>query len=232
MLKENSTGLIHLEKKENSEELFFGGKITITPVIGHTEGQFKSGYHILPKKGVTAEYVAGEQFHSKLNQQSRKTDFLYKSLSDIESTSGSLPVINFYNEKEFRLLLNNQIAYFKSTSKIFTLCSIILDEAAAGSGLISLNQLKQAVRLTVNKKDKITVIDKRIIILVVDEDQKSVNTLIAGIKNNLPLENAEQLIRIIKYISVYTLQVDDTIYNADDMLKKMFPDKFRKRQIN
>lgn len=232
LLKENSTGLIHLEKKENSEELFFGGNITITPVIGHTEGQFKSGYRILPKKGITAEFIADEQFPSKLNRQKRKIDSSYKSLSDIESPAGSIQIINIYNEKEFRLLLNNQIAYFKSTSKTFTLCSIILDETAAESGLITLNQLKQSVRLSVNKRDKITVIDNRIVILVVDEDQKSVNNLIAGIKNNLPQENAEELNRIINYISVFTLQMDETINSADDMLKKIFPDKSRKSHIS
>lgn len=227
MLKSNSTGLIQLEKKEDAEGFFYGGKIIITPNIGHTEGQFKTGYHIEPKKGIVAEFIPPQKDSVNSKIPKVKREIRYKSLSEIETPHENYPVINFYNEKEFRLLLNNQIAYFKSTERLFTLCSILLDEEAANKGLITLNQLKNAVRLSVSKKDKISVIDERIVVLVIDEDQKTVNKLFAGVKSNLPVENNDQLSRIMQYISVYTLQVDETIDNADDMLKKIFSDKIQ-----
>ncbi|RPI67714.1 MAG: hypothetical protein EHM47_15385 [Ignavibacteriales bacterium] len=225
LLKKNSTGLIELEKKEDTEGIFFGGNIIIIPNIGHTEGQFKTEYRIQPKKGIVAEYNPPVPRKENSKPQRIKTETQYKSLSEIETPGESYPIINFYNEKEFRLLLNHQIAYFKSTAKVFTLCSILLDESVQDKGLITLNQLKNTIRLSVNKKDKITVIDNRIIVLIIDEDQKIVNSLLSKVKSNLPAENNEQLGRIIQYISVFTIQIDESINSADEMLGKIISGK-------
>jgi circadian clock protein KaiC len=231
LLQKNSTGLIQLKKKENSEGLFYGGSLIITPNIGHTEGQFKIDYSIQPKKGVVSEFISSTQPSDKLKPQKKKKETHYKALSEIETHGENFPVINFYNEKEFRLLLNNQLAYFKSTGQVFTLCSIFLDDIAGEKGLLTLNQLKNAVRLSIDKKDKITVVDNRIIVLVVDEDQKVVNSLLARIKSNLPVENSEQLIKIIQHISVYTLQVDENMDSADDLLKKILSDRVNDKTV-
>ncbi|MDO8549775.1 MAG: hypothetical protein Q7S39_06455, partial [Ignavibacteria bacterium] len=122
---------------------------------------------------------------------------------------------------------NNQIAYYKSTGQLFTLCSILLDEAADKQGLLTMNQLKNAVRLSVDKKDKICVMENRVVVLIINEDQKSVNNLIARIKSNLPCESKEQLNSIIQYISVFTMQVDENINSSDDLLNKIFSDKIQ-----
>ncbi len=227
LLKENSTGLIHLMKKENSEGLFYGGNITITPNIGHTEGQFKFEYHIEPHKGVVTDFNFPSQPKDYISSSKKKRESKYKSLSEIEIHQENYPVINFYSENEFRLLLNNQIAYYKSTGQLFTLCSILLDEAADKQGLLKMNQLKNAVRLSVDRKDKICIMEDRVVVIVVDENQKNVNNFIARIKSNLPGESKEHLSRIIQYISVFTLQVDENINNADDFLTKIFSDKIQ-----
>ena len=86
--------------------------------------------------------------------------------------------------------------------------------------MLTLNQLKNAVRLSTNKKDKFCVIDDKVVVLIPKEDQKIVNNLIARIKENLPETDGEYLDRVAKYISVYTQQVDDSINNADDLLKR------------
>jgi len=226
VLKENSTGLINLKRKENSEGLFYGGKITITPNIGHTEGQFNAEYHIQPQKGLVVDFPLPSQPANYLRPP-KKNESKYKSLSDIEIPSENYPVINFYNEKEFSLLLNNQIAYYKSTGQLFTLCSILPDETADKQGLLTMNQLKNVVRLSVEKKDKICVMEDRVVVLIINEDQKSVNNLIARIKSNLPCENKEQLNRLIQYVSVFTMQVDENINSADDLLNKILSDKIQ-----
>jgi len=227
-LSKNSTGVIKLEK---ASEESFGGSITVTPNVGHIEGEFKTLYKIEPGKGVTTSFSKTNNSDVPAPHKTEKKSF-YKSLSEFENSKEYYPVINFYNEKEFRLLLNNQIALFKSTSKQFTLCSIVLDKEAEEKSLITINQLKNAVRLSVSRKDKITVIDERIIVLVIDEDQKIMNRLFSNIKSNLPAENNEQLTKIVNHISVFTIQVDSSINNADDMLNRIFSDKVRNENFN
>ena len=224
LLRENSTGLINLKKKENSEGFFYGGNITITPNIGHTEGQFRAEYHIQSQEGVVVDFnpISHPASYLKLP---KKKESKYKSLSEIEITIENYPAISFYNEKEFRLLLNNQIAYYKSTGQLFILCSILLEETADKLGLLTITQLKNAVRLSVEKKDKICVIEDRVVILIIDEDQKNVNNLVARIKSNLPRESDEQLNKLIHHISVFTMQIDENIHSADDLLNKILSDK-------
>jgi hypothetical protein len=176
---------------------------------------------------VVAENIPKSKYTDNSGPPKKKNENMYKAFSEIETSGEQYLVVNFYNEKEFRLLLNNQIAYYKSTEKVFTLCSILLNKAVENKGLLTLNQLKNAVRLSVDKKDKITVMNDRIIVLIVGEDQKTVNKLIARIKSNLPVENNEQLSKVIQYISVYTLQVDEHITSADEMLGKIFSDKMQ-----
>jgi len=218
-LSENSTGTIHLQKKENSEEgMFAGGIITITPNVGHTEGQFSASYHIAPNKGFVTEI--SKQPSVQIGTSETKEESLYKSLSQIETKTENYSFTNYYDYDDFYLILNNQIAFYKSTGQTFVVVSLMLDESAVNQGLLTLSQLKNAVRLSTNKKDKICVIDNRVVVLITKEDQKNVNNLVARIKENLPGTDREYLSRVAQYISVCTLQVDDSINNADDLLKQ------------
>jgi len=218
-LSENSTGTIHLQKKENSEEgMFAGGIITITPNVGHTEGQFSASYHIAPNKGFVTEI--SKQPSVQIGTSKTKEESLYKSLSQIETKTENYSFTNYYDYDDFYLILNNQIAFYKSTGQTFVVVSLMLDESAVNQGLLTLSQLKNAVRLSTSKKDKICVIDNRVVVLITKEDRKNVNNLVARIKENLPGTDREYLSRVAQYISVCTLQVDDSINNADDLLKQ------------
>ena len=218
-LSENSTGTIHLQKKENSEGgTFAGGIITITPNVGHTEGQFSASYHIAPNKGFVTEI--SKQPSVQIGTSETKEESLYKSLSQIETKTENYSFTNYYDYDDFYLILNNQIAFYKSTGQTFVVVSLMLDESAVNQGLLTLSQLKNAVRLSTSKKDKICVIDNRVVVLITKEDRKNVNNLVARIKENLPVTDREYLSRVAQYISVCTLQVDDSINNADDLLKQ------------
>jgi len=218
-LSENSTGTIHLQKKENSEGgTFAGGIITITPNVGHTEGQFSASYHIAPNKGFVTEI--SKQPSVQIGTSETKEESLYKSLSQIETKTENYSFTNYYDYDDFYLILNNQIAFYKSTGQTFVVVSLMLDESAVNQGLLTLSQLKNAVRLSTSKKDKICVIDNRVVVLITKEDRKNVNNLVARIKENLPGTDREYLSRVAQYISVCTLQVDDSINNADDLLKQ------------
>ncbi len=228
LLTENSTGMLQLQKKENTEGLIEGGQLTITPNIGHTEGQFSASYYIQPRKGLVTETKKVDEEPNKIVQQ-RKKETPYKSLSEVETSKDNYQAISFYNENEFRLLINNQLAFYKSTGKGFVLCSILLNENTRERGLLTLNQLKNTVRLSVDRKDKIAIIDNRIIVLIIEEDQKTVNRLFARIKSNLPAENNEELTKVIQCVSVFSVQVDETYRTADDLLKKIFSDKIKEK---
>lgn len=220
-LSENSTGLIHLQKKETSEEdISTEGTIVITPNVGHTEGRFKADFHIAPKKGIITAFNPPLQTQENMKVSELKTESKYKSLSEIEPKTESHSLTNYYDYNDFYLILNNQIAFYKSTGQTFVLVSFKLDESAVDQGLLTLSQLKNAVRLSTGKKDKICVIDSKVVVLITKEDQKIVNNLITRVKENLPSIEGEYLSRVIKYISVFTMQVDESINSADDLLKR------------
>ena len=220
-LSENSTGTIHLQKNENNEESFFTeGTITITPNVGHTEGQFKTDFHIEPNKGFVTAKEPLQHPSVEIGIPERKDESHYKSLSEIETRIDDFSFTNYYDYDDFYLILNNQIAFYKSTGQPFVIVSFMLDETAMNQGLLTLAQLKNAVRLSTNKKDKICVIDNRVVVLITKEDQKNVNNLISRIKENLPGTDRDYLSKVSQYISVFTLQVDDSVNNADDLLKQ------------
>jgi KaiC/GvpD/RAD55 family RecA-like ATPase len=219
-LSENSTGTIHLQKIENNEGNFFTeGTITITPNVGHTEGQFKTDFHLAPNKGFVAEPKSSQPAVQETIPET-KDEKLYKSLSEIETKTEDFSFTNYYNYDDFYLILNNQIALYKSTGQPFVVASFMLDELAMNQGLLTLAQLKNAVRLSTNKKDKICAIDNRIVVLITKEDQKNVNNLIARIKESLPNTDREYLSKVSQFISVYTIQVNDSVNSADDLLKQ------------
>ena len=63
---------------------------------------------------------------------------------------------NQYSKEEFNLILNNQVALYKSTGQAFTLIVFKLDPQAEAAGIISTNQLNNAIRLPNEVEDVIT----------------------------------------------------------------------------
>ena len=221
-LAEYSTGIIYLQKNESNMGKAQGGIITITPNVGHTEGQFSANYSIEPYKGVTIEIQPKPGPEIKFDtSKAAKADFKYKSLADIETPVDNLSFSNIYSVNDFNLILNNQIALYKSTGQIFTLVSFRLDEQAESKGLLTVNQLENAIRLATDRKDKICMINNKVMILITKEDSRLVNTLISKVKGNLPYHETDYLAKVMPYISVFNIKVDDTIQNADDIFQKI-----------
>jgi KaiC/GvpD/RAD55 family RecA-like ATPase len=219
-LSENSTGLIHLQKKEaTGEGVSTEGIITITPNVGHTEGQFKTDFHIAPKEGIITVSNPPEQSSEPIKASELQTENKYKSLSEVETETENYSFTNYYSYDDFYLILNNQIAFYRITGQPFVLVSVRLDESASQE-LLTLGQLRNAVRLSTNKKDKICVIDNNVVVLITKEDQNNVNNLIARIKENLPNTERDYLSKVAQYISVCSVQVNDAVNGADDILKQ------------
>jgi KaiC/GvpD/RAD55 family RecA-like ATPase len=213
ILTSESTGAVYLEKEEDAPKLK-SGTITIIPNVGHIEGKFSSSYYLEPYKGITTEPKSIEN-EKKTSRPVEETN--YKSISELELPEAAFPGYGFYSPDEFSLFINNLIGVYKSTGQKFSAISFRLNPEI--ESLININQLKNAVRLSINKKDKISVINDKVIVLSTQEEE-NLNS-IARVKNNLFLKETEELNKLLEYISVYIITIDDTFENADDFLRKL-----------
>lgn len=218
------TGLIYFRKViKKFEDRFQGGEVFISPNVGHTEGQFSSEYKIEPYKGVTTDFVKKE-----------KTEVIYDKTKEIHTPS--IPHVskqngngyrnkeissysNVYNYNDFQLIVNNQIALYKSTGQTFNLVSFKLDPIADVKGLLTLNQLQNAIRLASDKKDKICVIDGKVLVLLVKSSSKNVISYIQNVQSNLPSTDMDYIHAIQEFISIYSIEIEENIDNADTLIK-------------
>jgi circadian clock protein KaiC len=81
--------------------------------------------------------------------------------------------------------------------------------------------LQNAIRLSTEKKDKICLIDNKVIVLATKEDPKGINAIIAKIKSNLPIHDSVYLTNVTQYIAVYSIKVDERIQNADSIMDRL-----------
>jgi hypothetical protein len=234
LMAQQVTGTIYLQKKPlQAEGKFQGGKITITPNIGHTEGQFSSNYSIEPNKGIVTDYHKTTlQQNIQLPKQNfsftpqniappppvDKQDNRYLKLSSFEIPSEPYSFSNLYDYNDFLLILNNQIALYKSTGQVFNVVAFKMDSLAVQNGLLTINQLQNAVRLATDKKDKICVRDNKVVVLITRGDKKAVQNLISKIQNNLPSTNPEYIKMVLGYISVMSIEIDEHIENAESLM--------------
>ena len=214
ILTSESTGTIYLDKEEDDLKIK-GGKITIIPNVGHIEGRFSANYFLMPYKGITTERIDEKSESRKTHEESG-----YKKLSEIELPAVEYPSFNYYSFDELSLYINNQIALYKSTKQKFSVISFFLDPEAEKNNLLTINQVRNAVRLSIDKKDKFSVINNKIIILIVKEENENIK-IISKVKNNLPLNDPESLNHVLKFISINSVVVDDSIKNSADIMKKL-----------
>jgi circadian clock protein KaiC len=229
ILASHSTGIIYLQKGNNGDSRVPSGIMAITPNMGHSEGKFKSNYAIIPGKGFSfgSKNFTSSRYYS--NGQSASVESKYKSLSEITTPKEEYLVSNLYSYEDFNLIVNNQIAFYKSTGQVFTLVSLKIDESAEKDGIISLNQLRNAVRLSVEKKDKLCVVSNKIIILLTKEDQKDITGLIARVKSNLYAENNSEMMKQLSHILVYAIRVDESVNTSEDLMKELRTDELKEK---
>lgn len=219
ILSSNVTGLIYLLKEEKEEKSVYSGWMSISPNIGHTEGEFKARYSIEAYKGIVIEKQ--DLRSSNISYSENKPDSHYRNLSEINLPEEDFYAANLYNLDDFKLILNNQIALFKSTGQSSAVISLKLDSAAVLKSILSINQLKNAVRLAIDKKDKIAVEGNKILILTSKPDSKSLTSLLSRIKNNLPSSEQESLEKILQFISVLSIRIEDYINDAEDIFSHL-----------
>ena len=225
VLASSVTGIIYLRKSDDEEYTFNKGKVIISPNVGHTEGKYIADYRIVPYKGVTVESAEDTPPKTE-NKVKTKTTLTNTNVSSRKSTPEEAhpepySFSNVYNYNDFSLILNNQIALYKSTGQVFNLLSFRLDPAAQVKGLLSINQLQNAVRLATTKRDKICIIDNKVIVLLVRSTQNSAVDLIGKLQENLPSADQDYLKAILDYISIFNVEVDEGVNSAENMLENL-----------
>ncbi len=185
--------------------------------MGHTEGQFVDDYRIEPYKGVTTEFSPVTKTNDELPSMPKGSRNISKPTS-VDGPGEPYVYSNVYNYNDFLLILNNQIALFKSTGQIFNLVSFKLDPASQLRGLLTINQLQNAIRQSTSKKDKICVIENMVIVLLVRGSLKSAMDLMQNIQMHLPSRDQNYISAILDFISIYNLEIDDRVDNAESMM--------------
>ncbi len=209
VLNSFATGIIQLQKPEDNEEQQ-PGVINITPNIGHTEGKFKANYFIEPYKGITTDFKITKRL-TKENQLPEITE-LIPSKNQSENTPQYL-VPNVYSVNDFKLIVNNQIALYKTTGQKFTILSLRLNPLSQTQTKISFEQLSNSVKSVVNKKDKVCTIDDKVYILITKSDNKIVEDLIAKVHQSLNGAGAAN-------VSYLMLKVNDSMNDVEDIIKE------------
>jgi hypothetical protein len=97
---------------------------------------------------------------------------------------------------------------------------LFLNPESETKSLLSFNQLKNAVRLSIDRKDKLSISGNKIIVLLIKDDVDNLY-IMSRIKSNLPFDNPDDLDKILEYISINYVVVDDTINSVADILKKL-----------
>lgn len=232
-----STAVIYIQKKTSQNGAnSAGGRATITPNVGHAEGQFQADFNIEPYVGITFEYDNKSHVQNpfnidelpKVNQQSAANNSSkYKPITNVDVPADKLSFTNLYDLSEFNLILNNQIALYKSTGQSFSLISMKLDPIAEQQRILTINQLQNAVRLATDKKDKICVVRDKILILLGKGEDKNLSGLVNKIKANLPNNDPNYMSIIMKYIYAFTYEANDSVINAEQLLSEILEEEIQ-----
>jgi len=223
-LMDCSTGIIGLQKKAEVVNKYHSGIMTITPNVGHTEGKFSANYYIEPYKGILVDYTPSEPERIKPEFIVPTAEQKYESFADIKMEDDAITLSNVYTLRDFELIINNQIALYQITKQEFALVSIRLDEYAERKGMLTLNQLRNAIRLSTDKKDKICTIGSKIFVLITRPKDNVVANLVTKIKSNLPDDDPEFFNAISPHIAVYAVTVNKDVKNAEGMIAQILKD--------
>jgi circadian clock protein KaiC len=220
VLNSYATGIVQLHKAEDSEEQQ-PGIIDITPNIGHTEGKFKANYFIEPYKGITTDFKITKR-STRENVLPEITELMPNKTNGVNTPEYLVP--NIYSINDFKLIVNNQIALYKTTGQMFTVLSLRLNTASQSHSRISFDQLSYSVKIAAHKKDKICTIDDRIYILITNSDDKLIDAFISKVHQTL---NGNGSLNV----SYLMLKVNESMNSVEDILKE-FDSETTRTQLN
>ena len=209
VLNSFATGIIQLHKSEDPEEQQ-PGVIDITPNIGHTEGKFKANYFIEPYKGVTTDFKITKRT-TRDNILPEITELQPNKTGGVNSHKYLVP--NIYSLNDFKLIINNQIALFKTTGQLFTILSLKINPLSDSKTRITFEQLNNSVRSAAHYKDKICPIGDKIYILITNSDSALVESFISRVHQSLNGGGSANILYIV-------LKVNESMNAAEDIFNE------------
>ncbi len=235
IIANNVTGVIYLKKgvKKISGK-FYGGTVVITPNIGHTEGQFSETYKIEPYKGVVVDLaetpprvVEAEpepDIISKYDVAHDKTEVPDNIIVE-EKREENQPVKkvvniyapNVYSYNDFSLILNNQIALFKSAGQKFNLIAFSVSRVLIEVKNISFDQIKAAVIEASERKEKICYIDDVILVLIPSSTDERVFEFVSTMRDKLYLYGIQKDV-VNALIKLFNYEVDNKLDRAETII--------------
>ena len=92
---------------------------------------------------------------------------------------------NLYSINDFKLIINNQIALYKTTGQMFTILQLKLNLNNSTQNKISFEQLNNSVLTSSHKKDKICTIGDKIYVLITKSDDQIIDEFITKVHQSL-----------------------------------------------
>ena len=222
ILSDNVTGSICLEKSTNkTDEKSNTGNVILSPNVGHTEGQFTAEYLIEPKRGFI---IAEEELSDSEKTNKSDVDFA-KNIDSEKDSINTSGLVNIYDIDDFRLILNNQIAMYQSTGQRFNILSFKLDNIAQLKGMITIDQLKKVIAFSVKKRDKLCIINDKILILLIRSSDESLKKMLSKIRSTLTNYETEDIENTYKLISIADIEIDESIDNSDKLIDPIINDQ-------
>ena len=209
VLNSFATGIIQLHKPDETDDQK-PGVIDITPNIGHTEGKFKANYFIEPYKGITTDFKITKR-NTKENILPDITEINPSKTGSIISANYMIP--NLYSINDFKLIINNQIALYKTTGQMFTILSLRLNPISIAQNKVTFEQLNNSVLTLAHKKDKICTIGDKIYVLITKSDDKIIDEFISKIHQSLNGGGTTN-------VSYLMLKVNPEMNSADDVFSE------------
>lgn len=159
----------------------------------------------------------------KLHQKKNEAKFSkFISLANFDIQQDEYIHSNIYNYDDFFLFVSNQLSLYKNTGQPFDIYAFKLDSFAIEGKLMSLKQLANTIRLSVDKKDKLTIHQDLIILIIVKSTPDSFHRLLVNMLANFPVQDENLIKNILRYISV--LKVDNILSfnNAEEIFEYIF----------
>ncbi len=211
MLSDNVTGTIYLEKSSfKTEGRFYSGTAILSPNVGHTEGQFDTQYWIEPKKGIVVE-----------STQNSEVDLVKQEEIQSDQFSSISGLFNIYNSDDFSLILNNQIALYQTTGNKFNFLSFRLNEMGLLDSKFAVHQLRNLISISVKKRDKLCIIDDKIVMLLIRTSDEGLNKILDRMKEKISSLKNENMKSLLESIYVANIAINKSISDSDMLLNSI-----------
>ncbi len=240
-IKNCFTGVIKFD--ETSEKLrsdLVSGTVTISPNVGHIQGEFSAEYILENETGLTIRSSVDEIVKGKSSPSSQRIK-IYKpdevlSLKEkiirskiVEKKSDKNKQIelddfsfsNIYEYNDFLLILNTHIALYKATCQNYHLLCFNLEPSEDEELKISLEQFRNTIISAADKKDKICFVGSKVLVLIVRSKSEMVDSLTERVHIMLTDSKRSYQSQLLEQISVQIVESENSFENSTVMIESI-----------